>query len=60
MSEQKFSPKTMRQLLGDWDHVAKLGQHPLSQTAVVQDKLRDGNHPATAVGHGLALKELLV
>jgi len=51
--------QTIRQVLRHWDSLKALGQHPLTELRIVEDRHRTAGYTASPAGKGLALREVL-
>ncbi len=49
----------IREVLKDWQNGRKLGEHPLAQLAIVEQRRRAENYDDTPAGRGVALKKVV-
>ncbi len=57
--DRTLTPKELRKVLRDWDLLKALGEHPLADWNIVKVRQQAAGYSATALGRGLALREVL-
>ncbi len=55
-----FARRSLRQALRDWESSPDLGEHPLAQRPLVEHHRQAAGYRSTAVGRGVALRDVLL